>query len=131
MKSEYSSYRKLIVWKEAKNLIVQIYQITGLFPKEELYILAAQMKRSAISIASNIAEGNQRRSGPDRMRFFNIAQGSHIELDSQLEIALQLKFVSQIDYKKILELINKVGYLLTKLIQSEINRTNHKKSYKS
>jgi len=56
------SYRKLIVWQKAKKLVLKIYHILKGFPREELYVLAAQMKRSAISVTSNIAEGNQRRS---------------------------------------------------------------------
>ena len=124
METFISNFRKLIVWKEAKNLTLQIYRITYLFPKEELYVLTAQMKRASISVASNLAEGNQRRSDRDRMRFFNIAQGSLVELESQLEIALELKFISTTNYEKTLEHINKTGYLLTKFIKSEIDRTN-------
>ena len=105
-------------------IILQIYNTVNLFPKEELYGLTSQMKRSSISIASNIAEGNQRWGKKERLRFFDIAQGSLFELDSQLEIALALKFVSQINYERTLELINKVGYLLAHFIQTEINRTN-------
>lgn len=116
------SYCNLVAWKEAKNLVLLIYHITMLFPKEELYILTAQMKRSAISVASNIAEGNQRRSKKDRIRFFNIAQGSLIELGCQLELAYELKFTSKINYKKGVVKINHVGYLLTRFIQSEMGR---------
>ena len=116
------SYRDLVVWQEAKNLVLLIYHIAMLFPKEELYVLSAQMKRATISIASNISEGNQRRSKKDRIRFFNIAQGSLIELGCQLELAYELKFTSKTNYEKGIVKVNHVGYLLTRFIQSEIGR---------
>ncbi len=113
------SYKNLIVWQKAKELVVQIYRITKKFPKEELYVLTSQMKRAAISIASNIAEGNQRRSKKERIRFFNISQGSLIELTCQNDLALELGFISDIDFKNTVEVLNKTGYLLTKFILSE------------
>ena len=125
------SYKNLIVWQKAKKLVLKIYHILKGFPKEETYGLTSQMKRAAISVVSNIAEGNQRRTKKGRIRFFNIAQGSLIELDCQLDIAFELNFLSKNDYKEILESINKTGFLLTRFIKSEIKRkdlidpTNH------
>lgn len=121
-----TSFRNLIAWQKAKALIIKIYHILRIFPKDELYGLTSQIKRASISIASNIAEGNQRRTTPDRLRFFNIAQGSLIELDCQLDIALELKFINIMDYRDTLESVNKAAYFLTKLIQSEINPKNPK-----
>jgi len=125
------SYRNLIVWQRAKELVIQIYHITKTFPKEENYILVSQMKRAAISIISNIAEGNQRRSKKDKIRFLNIAQGSLIELGCQLEIALELKFINKIDYEETNKILNRAGYLLTKFIQSEYNPDRSLKSVSS
>ena len=120
---DLKSYRKLITWQKAKKLVLKIYHILKGFPREELYGLTSQMKRSAISVTSNIAEGNQRRSIKDKIRLFNIAQGSLIELDCQLEIALELNFLSKKEYEEGLELINKTGFLLTQLIKSKLNPT--------
>lgn len=115
----HKSYRHLIVWQKAKELVLKIYHILKRFPREEIYVLSAQMKRSAISVASNIAEGNQRRWEKDKLRLFNIAQGSLIELDCQLELALELNFLTEDEYREALEVLNKTGYLLTRLIQSK------------
>jgi len=119
-----NGFRRLIVWQKMKMLTVQIYHTLRGFPKEELYGLTSQMKRASVSVASNIAEGNQRRSSKDKIRFFNIAQGSLVELDCQLDIALELGFIEKGNYGKILEMINKTGFLLTRLIQSEIGKNN-------
>lgn len=118
-----NTFRDLIVWQKSKELVLQTYKILRTFPKEEVFGLSSQMKRAAISVSSNIAEGNQRRSIKERNRFFNIAQGSLIELDCQLEISLELDFISKMEYKNTLELINKTGFLLTRLIKSEIHKT--------
>ena len=119
MNEQYiSSYKKLVVWQKAKSLIVLLYRILKKFPKEELYGLSSQMKRASISVASNIAEGNQRHGEKDRARFFNIAQGSLIELNCQLDIALELGFVEKNDYCNMDQMVNQTGYLLTRLIQS-------------
>ena len=119
------SYRNLIVWQKAKDLLIQIYKIVKKFPKEELYVLASQMKRAALSVASNVAEGNQRRTKKDRIRFFNIAQGSLIELGCQLEISFELNFINKTDYEEINIFLNKAGYFLTKFIQSEYEKQNN------
>jgi len=116
------SYRDLIVWQKAKTLTLKIYHILKGFPKEEMYGLNSQMKRCAISVASNIAEGNQKYGKKEKLRFLNIAQGSLIELDCQLDIGLALGFIKENEYKETLELINKTGYLLCRFIQYEIDR---------
>lgn len=123
MIKQFSNFRNLIVWQEAKNLTLIIYRATKHFPKDEIYGITSQMKRCTISVASNIAEGNQRKTHKDRLRFFNIAYSSLVELDNQLEISLELKFISKQDYKKILEKINKVGYLLLRFTKAQ-NPTN-------
>jgi len=119
-----NNFRKLIAWQMGKKLVIQIYHITKDFPKDELYGLTSQMRRSSVSVISNIAEGNQKRSKREKARFLNIAQGSLVELDCQLEIALKLKFLLIDNYNKTMELLNKTGYLLTRLIQSEAPEKN-------
>jgi len=92
------TYRDLIVWQHGINLVYLVYQATNSFPKEEVYGLVSQIRRSSISIPSNIAEGFGRNSKQDYIRFLNISIGSLYELQTQLEISLKLKYISQKDY---------------------------------
>ena len=80
-------YKRLVVWQRAMELVVHVYKATKNFPKHEQYGLISQMRRSAISIPSNIAEGHGRRSNKELVRFLDIAKGSIYELDTQIEIS--------------------------------------------
>jgi four helix bundle protein len=84
------SYRELLVWQKAIQLTVLVYQISKTFPREEIYGLTSQMRRCAVSIPSNIAEGAGRLNTPEYQHFLGIARGSHLELQTQLTIARQL-----------------------------------------
>jgi four helix bundle protein len=86
-------HRRLIVWQKAVEMVKEIYQLAGRFPKDEK-VLADQMRRAAVSIPSNIAEGAARFSNKEKLNFFHIARGSLSELDTQLEIAFTLSFLS-------------------------------------
>lgn len=85
-----TSYKELIVWKKGIELVTEIYKYTRQFPKEELYGLAAQMRRAAISIPSNIAEGQQRKNTKEFLQFLRISYGSAAELETQLIISINL-----------------------------------------
>ncbi len=85
-----NTYRDLLVWQKAKALAVEVYRATEAFPKSELFGLTSQMRKAAVSVASNIAEGQGRGSKPDFSKFLCIARGSLLELETQLEIALEL-----------------------------------------
>ncbi|GIZ15710.1 four helix bundle protein [Capnocytophaga catalasegens] len=85
--SKISSYKELIVWQKAIILVKQIYGITRLFPEEEKFGLTNQIRRSAVSIPSNIAEGYGRGSSKSYLQFLSVARGSLFELESQLYIA--------------------------------------------
>jgi four helix bundle protein len=85
------SFRDLIVWQRAMQLTVSIYRLTQGFPREEMYGLTSQIRRSAVSITSNIAEGHGRLNTAEYRQFLGIARGSNFELQSQLEIARALK----------------------------------------
>lgn len=98
------------------NLVVEIYQILKSFPKEEIYGLTAQMKRAAISIPSNIAEGKLRGTRKDYRHFLVTAFGSGAELETQLEIARQLHFVTTSSLLKSTSLLNEVMKMLNVLI---------------
>lgn len=84
-------YRELIVWQKSMDLVVAVYKYTETFPASERYGLTPQLRRAAVSIPSNIAEGSRRR-GKDSDQFFNIAFGSASEVETQLEIGRRLKF---------------------------------------
>lgn len=111
------SYRDLKVWQRAKNLAVSVYGLTKIFPKDELYGLTSQIRRAAVSVPSNIAEG-QGRSTRDYLRFIDIAYGSLSELETQLEIALDLQYVSEDNLRPLLADTEEIGKMLNGLSQS-------------
>lgn len=119
------SYRDLEVWKKSVMLVTHIYQITGTFPKEEVYGLTSQIRRSAISIPSNIAEGRGKRSTRDFIRFLNISYGSLCEAETQLIIAGNLRLLDSDALKNLLELTSEIARMLNGLISSlEIKLTS-------
>ena len=91
------SYKDLEVWKVAMDLVMDIYRITGSFPSSELYGLSSQMRRCAVSIPSNIAEGAGRRNTKEFIQFLYISNGSLSELETQIEIAFRLNYMKDID----------------------------------
>jgi four helix bundle protein len=87
------SHKKLDVYQIALKLVNEIYTITKQFPKEEQYVIISQLRRAAISVCSNIAEGAARKSKPEKKRFFEVSRSSAVEIDTQIEIALNLKYL--------------------------------------
>jgi four helix bundle protein len=87
-----SSFRDLVVWQKSMQLAAEIYELTKEFPREEIYGLTSQMRRSAVSIPSNIAEGQGRANPAEFRQFISIARGSNCELQTQLDLAVTLKF---------------------------------------
>jgi len=116
------TYRDLIVWQKAMQMVTYIYQLTGDFPKNELYGLTSQIRRCAISIPSKIAEGYGRNSTDDYLRFLNISRASLYELQTQLEISFNLNFLVKADFEKIYEATREIERMLSSLI-IKINRT--------
>ena len=112
------SFEKLEAWKQARMIVKKIYILTGTFPTIEKYGLADQMRRAAISITSNLAEGNSRKSIADRRRFFQIAYGSNMELINQLILSSDLNYVEQEDYKKLRNELSHLANLINKLDKS-------------
>ena len=115
------SYRDLDVWKNAMDLVENIYKITNSLPKEEVYGLTAQVRRSAVSIPSNIAEGFMRKNTREYIQFLYIALGSLGELDTQLEIAKRLNYLHEtttLDTN--IELIRKQLYSLVNALKQKI-----------
>ena len=93
-KVKITNYKELEAWKEAHKLVVMIYELVKSFPKDETWGLSSQMKRAALSVSSNIAEGFGRFGSKEKLQFFNIARGSLIELDNQLSVALDVHYIS-------------------------------------
>ncbi|MBI4682932.1 MAG: four helix bundle protein [Nitrospirae bacterium] len=117
------TYRDLIVWQKAMHLVTQIYSITKSLPKEEVYGLISQIRRSSVSIPSNIAEGYGRNSSNDYIRVLQISIGSLYELQTQLEICLNLKYLSQLMFDD----INEKSREIERMLSSLINKLNPKK----
>jgi len=112
------TFRDLKCWQKAFDLAVAVYAATRGFPKEELFALTNQLRRAAISVMSNIAEGKGRLSDKDSLRFFGNARGSLFEIESQIDIAEKLTYVSQVDARVIRSQTSEVGKLLNGLIRS-------------
>ncbi|HEX9804448.1 MAG TPA: four helix bundle protein [Candidatus Dojkabacteria bacterium] len=110
------SYKDLIVWQKAIELVKKIYSITKNFPDEEKFGLASQVRRSAVSIPSNISEGRSRGSKKDFIRFLYIAKGSLSELETQILISLELRFIKKEDTQNIESLITEVNKMLSSMI---------------
>ena len=108
-----NSYKELKVWQKSMDLVIEIYNVTKLFPKEEIYGLSSQMRRSAISIPSNIAEGYGRNSTKEYISFLHIARGSNCELQTQLLICKRLGYI--ID-DKIINLTEEITRMLNSMI---------------
>lgn len=112
------SYRQLKVWRDAISVVKSVYQLTEQFPKAEVYALTNQMRRAAVSVPSNIAEGQARDSTKEFLHHISIAMGSLAELDTQLEIAVELEFASSSLVKRMLEKTDEVGRMLRGLQKS-------------
>ena len=115
-----NSYRDLIVWQKSMQLVREIYIETKNFPKEEMYGLVSQIRRCAISIPSNIAEGRGRNSDKEFIRFLQISLGSVYELQTQLELSLQLNYTNNID--DLLDLSIEIEKMINTLITKKGGR---------
>lgn len=110
-----NSYKELIVWQKAMNLVVAVYDLTEKYPKSELYSLITHTRKTAISIPSNIAEGRRRKSEKDYTHFLIISYGSGAELETQIEIAKRLPFGKSIDFSEVEGLLGEVMRMLNKM----------------
>jgi four helix bundle protein len=112
------SYRDLRVWQRSMELVVGVYRETRSFPREELYGLVSQMRRSAVSVPSNIAEGKGRLTDRDRAHFYSQARGSLLELETQILIAQQLNFISPPAAVSLCQVSTETGRMLNSLLKS-------------
>ncbi|MDH4097199.1 MAG: four helix bundle protein [Nitrospira sp.] len=111
------NFRELEVWKLGRKVLLDVYRVTKAFPKEEMYGLVAQMRRAAVSIPSNVAEGFNRKHNPEYRQLLYVALGSCAELETQIEVAHDLDFLSVDDRDNVLEQLDHESRMLRNLIK--------------
>ena len=109
------SYRELIVWQKSMDVVELVYRATKKFPKEEMYGLTSQIRRAAVSIPSNIAEGQARKSTKEFRNFLSIAQGSKAEVETQVMIAVRLRYLTPQEAQPILNLLEEISRMAASL----------------
>ena len=122
---EPASVAKLVVWQKSRALVQEIYELTRGFAYRDLP-LADQMRRSAISVPSNLAEGNGRASPKDALQFFYVARGSLSELRTQIILTMDLGYISSEKYQQVMSLTEETGRLLGGLIRHRRKNTEQK-----
>lgn len=110
--------QELIVWQKAMDLVEDVYKASKNFPREGIYALTSQIRRAAVSIPSNIAEGQGRRTTADFLRHLSIAYGSLREVETQILIAVRLRYLTQRNTEEVMKLAGEVGRLLNGLMNS-------------
>ncbi|AKM77981.1 TPA: four helix bundle protein [Candidatus Wolfebacteria bacterium] len=116
MNEKIKDFKDILAWQEAHKLVIMIYRATDKFPQSEIFGLTNQMRRAAVSITSNIAEGFGRNGYKEKIQFYYMAQGSLIELKNQILIAKDVGFLKQDGYEKIIEQADAAHRLLQGLI---------------
>lgn len=111
------NHKKLQVYSTGILLVKEVYAITSGFPVDEKFGITSQLRRASVSIPSNIAEGASRKTIKERIRFYQIARSSLVEIDTQIEIALELGYLSKTDIVNLAELTNKVFAMLTNMMK--------------
>ena len=112
-------WRKLDVWLEAHKLVLEVYKITELFPKHELYSLVSQMRRAAISVVANIVEGTKRATTKDRVHFYTMADTSLEVVKYYFILAYHLKYIDQQKAGELTKIARKVGRMLNGLMKCQ------------
>jgi len=115
-------YEDLIVWQKAMDLVAEIYKTVKLLPNDEKFVLSEQMRKSAVSIPSNIAEGQERDTTKDFIKFLHIAKGSKGELETQLMICARLNYLTHTQMEVAQNLLIEIGKMLNALIQSLVSK---------
>lgn len=122
--SSITSYKDLLVWQKGIEIVKEIYLICAYLPKDEVFGLQSQMKRAAISIPSNIAEGYGRNYTQNYIQFLKIARGSLLELETQIFISKELDLINEDQYNKLISLITEENKMLNAFIKSISNKSN-------
>ena len=110
------NFKELIVWQKAMDLTGEIYQIAKRLPKEETYALSDQMRRAAVSILSNIAEGHGRNSTKEFIQFLAIARGSVYELETQLLLCVKIKYMTESEVQNATSLLSEIAKIINSMI---------------
>lgn len=122
MKQHIFAFEKLEVWKKSKELVKEVYKLTRSFPEEEKFGLTSQIRRSAVSVVANIAEGSGRRTAKDQARFTTTAYSSLIELLNHMIIALEIEFLDESSYLSCRRTITEISFMLSALHRAQIAR---------
>jgi four helix bundle protein len=112
------THKNLTVWQKSITLVAEVYRITRVFPKEEIYCIVSQLRRAAISIPSNIAEGSARKYTKEYIQFLYVSLGSAVELETQLIISVNLDFIKQEKAESIQSQLEEIIRMLKGLIKS-------------
>jgi four helix bundle protein len=124
MDNTHKTFTKLDAWSKAHQLILKVYGLVDKFPDKEKFVLSSQILRAAISITSNIAEGYGRNSYKEKVQFYYISRGSLIEMQNQLLLAKDLKYIKTDDFQVLAEQSVEVLKLINGLIRSSKNKIN-------
>ena len=126
--SKTKSFQDLLVWKKSHNVVIEIYKKTKKFPKEELYGITSQMRRSAVSVPANIAEGYRKKSKAEKIHFFEISLCSLQELRYYIILCKDLNYFDSIDFENLNSEINEIGKMITAYINAIEAERNNKKT---
>lgn len=118
MYNKIYTFKDLEAWKQAHSLVLMVYMATSKFPKYELYSLADQIRRAVVSVSSNIAEGFSRNTKKEKVHFYNISQGSLVEVQNQIQIALDLNYIDKTIFNTVESQTITVQKLINGLIKS-------------
>ncbi|ASW74911.1 S23 ribosomal protein [Chryseobacterium piperi] len=113
-----ANFKELLVWQKSIDFVTEIYRVSDTFSMHEMYGLTSQIRRASVSVPSNIAEGNSRRSKPDYLQFLKISGGSCSEIETQLLISKNLNFLKENEYMKLNNAIIEISKMLNGLINS-------------
>lgn len=120
-----NSHKDLLVWQKGIKLCKSVYKSTEKFPKSEVYGISSQMRRSSVSIPSNIAEGASRNTTKDFLHFLSISLGSASELETQIEIAKELSFLTEDQYRELTLNLTEVSKMLVGLMKKLESKSSH------
>jgi four helix bundle protein len=113
-------FQNLRVWSKSVEVVKLVYQMSTHFPSSEKYGLVSQMRRASVSILSNIAEGNSRFKSKDRARFFEVAFSSTVELQAQIVLCFELKFIQEVDFQKLVNMTQEITKMLNGLHKHQL-----------
>lgn len=127
--SAFFSFQKLLAWQKSRELVKCVYSALSAFPQTEKFALADQLRRAAISVPSNIAEGSAKESPRDQVRFIEIAYGSLMETFCQLQLAEDLGYISREDFEALARRVQEIARMLSGLRRNKQSKINSSSAY--